>query len=66
MPNLHVRDLMTSDVFAVGLDESIAALPDLMTRKRIRHVLSSTTTARYWAYRSATCSSGPSSRKTTK
>jgi CBS domain-containing protein len=29
---------MTSEVFTVGADESIAALQDLMRRKRIRHV----------------------------
>ena len=38
MSNLHVRDVMTSDVFTVRPDESIAALHDLMRRKRIRHV----------------------------
>ena len=38
MSNLHVRDLMTSDVFTVGPDESITTLQDLMSGKRIRHV----------------------------
>jgi len=36
--NLHVRDLMTSDVVTVGPDESIDALKDLMVNERIRHV----------------------------
>ena len=38
MSNLHVRDLMTSDVVTVGPDESIDALKDLMVNERIRHV----------------------------
>jgi CBS domain-containing membrane protein len=36
--NLHVRDLMTPDVFTVGPDESITTLQDLMSEKHIRHV----------------------------
>jgi CBS domain-containing protein len=36
--NLHVRDLMTSEVFTVGPGESITTLQDLMSEKRIRHV----------------------------
>jgi len=38
MSNLHVRDLMTSDVFTVGAEESIAALQEVMRKNRIRHV----------------------------
>lgn len=38
MSKLHVRDLMTSDVFTVGPDEAITTLQDLMNEKRIRHV----------------------------
>jgi CBS domain-containing membrane protein len=36
--NLHVRDLMTSDVVTIGPDESIDALKALMANERIRHV----------------------------
>ena len=38
MSNLHVRDAMTSEVFTVGADESIAALQKVMRKNRIRHV----------------------------
>lgn len=38
MLNLHVRDLMTSRVFAVGRNESITAVQELMRKQHIRHV----------------------------
>jgi CBS domain-containing membrane protein len=38
MSNLHVRDVMTSEVFTVRADESIAALQEVMRKNRIRHV----------------------------
>ncbi len=38
MLNLHVRDVMTSRVFTVSRNESIAAVQDLMRKRHIRHV----------------------------
>jgi CBS domain-containing membrane protein len=38
MSNLRVRDLMTSGVVAVSLDEPVTAVQDLMSEKHIRHV----------------------------
>jgi CBS domain-containing membrane protein len=38
MLNLQVRDVMTSRVFTVEGNESIAAVQDLMRKRQIRHV----------------------------
>lgn len=38
MPNLRVRDLMTSELFAVRQAAPVSVLQDLMDEKRIRHV----------------------------
>jgi CBS domain-containing membrane protein len=38
MSNLRVRDLMTSNAVAVGLDEPVTTIRELMSERNIRHV----------------------------